>query len=107
MGEKREQTAGMSDGIDLEALRDGVRDVLRREATSARLHRMVDDEALRDAELWRTAVDLGWPALAVPEAHGGLGLGIAESAILFEELGRALAPIPQLSTLLAARIIAL
>ena len=93
--------------MDLEALRDGVRDVLQREATSQRLHRLVDEEALRDAELWTTAASLGWPALTVPDAAGGLGLGFAESAVLFEELGRALAVIPQLPTVLAARAIAL
>ncbi|HET6970639.1 MAG TPA: acyl-CoA dehydrogenase family protein [Phenylobacterium sp.] len=93
--------------MDLDSLRDGVRDVLVREADAARLHRFVDGDALTDAGLWRTAADLGWPALAIPEAQGGLGLGIAESAVMLEELGRALAPIPHLPTLLAARAIAL
>ena len=33
-------------------------------------------------------VELGWPALTIAEAHGGIGLGVLELAILAEELGR-------------------
>ncbi|MDF3935168.1 acyl-CoA dehydrogenase family protein, partial [Pseudomonas citronellolis] len=35
-----------------------------------------------------------WQALLVPEAHGGLGLGFVELAIVQEQLGRRLAPLP-------------
>jgi alkylation response protein AidB-like acyl-CoA dehydrogenase len=93
--------------IDLQALRDGVRDVLAREASSARLHHLVDEGALLDRALWATVAELGWPALAIPEAHGGLGLGVAETAVVFEELGRRLAPLPYLGAVLAARAIEL
>jgi alkylation response protein AidB-like acyl-CoA dehydrogenase len=98
----------MSDaGIDLAALREGVRDVLVSEASSARVHRLFDDGALIDQPLWEKAAELGWPALSVPEAQGGLGLGVAETAVVFEELGRFLAPLPYLGAVLAARAIAL
>jgi alkylation response protein AidB-like acyl-CoA dehydrogenase len=40
--------------------------------------------------------DLGWPGLALPEEWGGQGLGIVELAVLFEEMGYALAPSPLL-----------
>src|SRR6185437_14046429 len=52
----------------------------------------------RPAELWNTMVELGWPALTVPEADGGIGLGMLEAAILAEELGRVIAPGPVLPT---------
>ena len=42
--------------------------------------------------------DLGWPALTVPEADGGIGLGMIEAGILAEELGRVIAPGPLLPT---------
>ncbi len=42
--------------------------------------------------------ELGWTALAVPESLGGLGLGLPEAAVLFEELGRHLVPTALLST---------
>jgi alkylation response protein AidB-like acyl-CoA dehydrogenase len=96
----------MSDpGFDADSLRDGFRDVLDREAGSERLHRFVDAGGLYDEALWRAAAALGWPALSVPEAHGGLGLGLPEAAVLFEEIGRALAPLPLLGGYLAGRAI--
>jgi len=41
--------------------------------------------------------ELGWAGLALPEEWGGQGLGIVDLAVLFEELGYALAPSPLLS----------
>lgn len=58
-----------------------------------------------DAELWRELCELGWPGIAVAEEHGGQGLGTIELAILCEELGRALAPVPFLPSALAAMLI--
>jgi alkylation response protein AidB-like acyl-CoA dehydrogenase len=43
-------------------------------------------------------IDLYWPALGIGEEHGGLGLGFVETAILAEELGRAVSPGPLLAT---------
>ena len=49
--------------------------------------------------------ELGWPGIAVAEEHGGQGLGAVELAILCEELGRSVAPVPFLPTVLAATLI--
>ncbi|MGB8364156.1 MAG: acyl-CoA dehydrogenase family protein [Rhizomicrobium sp.] len=89
--------------MDLNALRDSVRKVVQSELTSARLHKHVDDGALIDSALWQTAATLGWPALVVAEDQGGLGLGVGETSIVFEELGAALAPLPFLGAVLATR----
>lgn len=43
-----------------------------------------------DAARWQTYADMGWLAMSVPEALGGLGSGAVESAILMEEVGRVL-----------------
>jgi alkylation response protein AidB-like acyl-CoA dehydrogenase len=60
-------------------------------------------EAGRDDDaLWRELCELGWPGIAVPEAHGGQGLGVVELAVLLEELGYAVAATPLLGTALAA-----
>ena len=48
--------------------------------------------------VWATMVDLGWPGLAIEEEHDGLGLGFVESVLVAEEIGRAVAPAPFLST---------
>ncbi len=50
--------------------------------------------------------ELGWPGLALPEEWGGQGLGIVELAVLFEELGYALAPTPLLSNTVAGLALA-
>jgi alkylation response protein AidB-like acyl-CoA dehydrogenase len=52
-----------------------------------------------DAALWKGVADLGWLGVAIPEEHGGLGLGRLELCVLAEEMGRACAPIPFSSTL--------
>src|SRR4051812_48386957 len=58
-----------------------------------------------DTELWNELSALGWPGIAVGEEHGGQGLGGGGLAILCEELGRSLAPVPFLPTVLAATLI--
>jgi alkylation response protein AidB-like acyl-CoA dehydrogenase len=50
-------------------------------------------------DLWRTLVELDWPALGLPEFVGGMGFGFVEVGILVEELGRATAPSPYLATI--------
>ena len=92
---------------DIDALRDSVRKVLRAELPGARLRRLTDEGAAFDHALWRKAAELGWPALAVSESHGGIGLGPVSIGALFEELGAALAPLPYLGTILAARALEL
>jgi alkylation response protein AidB-like acyl-CoA dehydrogenase len=63
------------------------------------------EAASMDGELWRELSQLGWPGIALPEDHGGQGLGRIELSILCEELGRALAPVPFLPSVLAATLI--
>ena len=40
-------------------------------------------------ELWRKAAGLGWAGMLTPAQYGGAGLGYTDTAVLFEELGRA------------------
>jgi alkylation response protein AidB-like acyl-CoA dehydrogenase len=58
-----------------------------------------------DRDLWRELSELGWPGIALPEDHGGQGLGRIELSILCEELGHSLAPVPFLPSVLAATLI--
>jgi alkylation response protein AidB-like acyl-CoA dehydrogenase len=58
-----------------------------------------------DGDLWGELSELGWPGIAVPEAYGGQGLGQIELSILCEELGRVLAPVPFLPSVMAASMI--
>jgi alkylation response protein AidB-like acyl-CoA dehydrogenase len=76
---------------DQDELRDSIRAVLTKESPVALARRVVDEGARPDA-LWATLTNLGWPALTVPEADGGVGLGMIEAGILAEEAGRVIAP---------------
>jgi len=83
---------------DQDDLRDSIRAVLQKESPVSLARAVVEHDERPDA-LWSTMVDLGWPALTIPEADGGIGLGMLELAILAEELGRVIAPGPLLPTL--------
>ncbi len=52
----------------------------------------------RCTRAWAKFAELGWLALPLPEAYGGLGLGIVDVAVLMEEFGRALVTEPYVST---------
>jgi alkylation response protein AidB-like acyl-CoA dehydrogenase len=51
-----------------------------------------------DPAIWKEMADLGWLGLAVPEQHGGSGLGLAEAVTIVEPMGRHLCATPFLST---------
>jgi alkylation response protein AidB-like acyl-CoA dehydrogenase len=78
-------------------LRDGVRAMLARECPVSLVREVVEKGVTPDA-LWSQMVELGWPALTVPERAGGLGMGAVELSVVVEELGRVLAPGPFLPT---------
>lgn len=57
-------------------------------------------------DLWRDFASQGYSGVLVPEAHGGLGLGVVEAGLISERLGHTLTPTPFLSTaVLAAWVI--
>jgi alkylation response protein AidB-like acyl-CoA dehydrogenase len=57
-------------------------------------------------DLWKQFGELGLTGIAIPESHGGLGLGATEAALVLEEIGRNLTPSPFLATaVVAARAI--
>ena len=76
------------------SLRDTVRGILRTECPpDAARQAMTDPERWRT--LWKTVVDLGWTELAAPDSGD---YGPVELAVVLEECGAALAPIPLLSS---------
>ncbi len=74
-----------------EELRASVRSFLEKECP-LELVRAVVESGEPPEKLWGSMVALDWPALAVPEEYGGVGLSIVETAVVVEELGRAVAP---------------
>ena len=81
-----------------EELRDSVRSFLDKEC-SLQVVRHIVESGDPPTELWESMVALDWPALAVPEEHGGIGLTFVETAVVVEELGRNVAPGPLLTTI--------
>jgi alkylation response protein AidB-like acyl-CoA dehydrogenase len=89
-----------------DAIRDSVRTFLETELPMSRVRALMGAPAAAYSELWRGAAALGFFALGLPEALGGAGYALTEEMVLFEELGRTLAPGPWLGTVLAAHALA-
>jgi len=75
--------------------------VLAELAEPARVRRCADAGAMFDEELWRALVEQGWLAVDTAEPDGGLGLGTVEVALLLEQVGRRVAPVPYASVMVA------
>jgi alkylation response protein AidB-like acyl-CoA dehydrogenase len=91
---------------DQQLLRNAARAFLDEHMKPARARELWDDPRGESPALWKEMAQLGWLGLALPEEVGGSALGLVETAILQEELGRAACPSPYLPTVLAALTIA-
>lgn len=95
---------------DLALLPDDVEDDLRAtlgrvlgaRCTPERVAAAYDGDEALGAELWPALVELGLPALLVPEEHGGAGAGAREAAAVLDVLARHAAPVPYLSSAVVA-----
>ncbi len=64
--------------------------------------RRLDAECNRDPAIWQGLVDMGLTGLLVPEDQGGLGLGLADAALIAAECGRACVAEPLVDTAFVA-----
>lgn len=90
---------------DQQALRDAASALLAARCPPERVRAMADTDGF-DTELWAAMVDQGWVGVATPERLGGLGLGLVEAAVLLEQTGAHLAPVPFAQQLLAVATLA-
>ena len=81
---------------------DSTRSLLASRSATGNARALIDSETRVDAELWRRGTELGWPALAIAEADGGLGQQCVDLALVAAELGRSLAATPFIPTVVAA-----
>jgi alkylation response protein AidB-like acyl-CoA dehydrogenase len=89
-----------------EMLREMVRGVCREYAPLDVVRALEDDPTGYPAELWKQLAELGLLGVLIPEEHGGSGQTLLEAAILYEELGRSLAPSPHFpSAVLSAGVL--
>jgi alkylation response protein AidB-like acyl-CoA dehydrogenase len=89
-----------------QAIKSTARDFLAARYRSERIRELAASEHGFEQGDWEEMAELGWPGLALPEEWGGQGLGIVDLAVLFEEMGYALAPSPLLSTTVAGLALA-
>ena len=81
-----------------EAIRGLARQIFADRVTHERLRALEDGPEWFDLALWKELGHASVPGTSLPERYGGSGLGLLETCIVLEELGRALAPVPLLPT---------
>ncbi|WP_067169279.1 acyl-CoA dehydrogenase family protein [Microtetraspora niveoalba] len=83
-------------------LRTLAADVLGRAATPAAIEAHERSGLPYDSGLWKTMAQAGLLGACLPEEAGGAGLGPIEMAVILREVGARVAPVPVLSSLVAA-----
>jgi alkylation response protein AidB-like acyl-CoA dehydrogenase len=85
-------------------LRDSARNFLASEAPVSHLRALRDGKDAKGyaPALWTRCAEMGFAGVLIPEAHGGLGLTLTDAAVIAEEIGRTLAPVPFLSSAVLA-----
>jgi len=79
-------------------LRETVRRVCEEHAPISVVRAMEDDATGYPAPLWKQFGEVGITGLLIPESFGGAGASLLDAAIVYEELGRALAPSPHFAS---------
>jgi alkylation response protein AidB-like acyl-CoA dehydrogenase len=77
-----------------EMLREMVRGVCAELAPMEVVRKLEDDPIGYPADFWKQLGELGLLGLLIPEELGGAAQSLLEAAVVYEELGRALAPSP-------------
>ncbi|MBI1398716.1 acyl-CoA dehydrogenase family protein [Hyphomonas sp.] len=84
---------------DQKYLAGEARKFLSAESPTSEVRKVLNDDTVAyHKDLWKKVGEMGWLGAAIPEEHGGLGLGMLEMCVLAEEMGRAIAPVPFAST---------
>jgi alkylation response protein AidB-like acyl-CoA dehydrogenase len=79
---------------DQKLLQQTARDFLEEHSPLSLCREVLESDQLYAAELWKNTAEMGWQGAVIPEEYGGAGFGHLELAMIAEEVGRALAPIP-------------
>ena len=92
---------------DQQSLQKLARQILTERATHDQLKKLESAGwSVFDRDLWTQLADAGITGIAVSEEAGGAGLGFLEVALVLEEVGRAVAPVPAAPTLVTAYVLA-
>ena len=89
-----------------EMLREAVSGVCARYAGLDVVRQMENDPVGYPEKFWEQLAELGLLGMTVPEEHGGSGMSMVDAAVVYTELGRALAPSPHfVSSVMSAGVI--
>ena len=89
-----------------ETIRGMVRGLLSEHCPIERVRALEDDPTGYPTELWKQLGELGLTGMLIPDAYGGSEQSLLDAAIVYEELGRALAPTPHfVSCVMAAGVL--
>lgn len=83
-------------------LAEQARNLLAERTPFDHLRKLIDSGAEWDETLWRELAEMGFLGANLPEAHGGLGMGELDLAVISQELGRANAAVPFFSSIVLA-----
>ncbi len=89
-----------------EAVRELTGQILADHTSHERSKALETSGTFYDDELWQELVKANLPSIALPESVGGSALGILELCVVMEEVGRHVAPVPLLPTLISGLALA-
>ena len=87
------------------AITEVVRSFLTDQNVLSLSRRFLEDSNADNTDLWKQMAGLGWLGLHLPTEFGGEGYGLPEVALIAEELGRVVAPVPYIASVVASFIV--
>lgn len=97
------QMAGLGYSEEQIELLDVATTFCRDKSPIEKVRKLMDSDLGYDAGIWSEIAALGWTAIAIPEANGGVGLTLAEVVPVVEQMGRHLMASPFVASTLAAQ----
>ena len=79
-------------------LRNSARDFLTSECDKKKVREIEESQVGYAPEIWAKMAELGWQGLMIPEEYNGMGMGLMDLVVVFEEIGRNILPSPYLAT---------
>lgn len=89
---------------DQNSIRDLVKQVLSDIVTDDSLKALDKEGVWFHERAWKQLAESEMLGLAIPEEYGGAGMGLTELCILLQQVGRTVAPIPAIETLVSAAL---
>lgn len=83
-------------------LRDMVRGLCAQHVSADAVRALEDDPVGYSPAMWQQMAELGLVGLLLPEEHGGAGSSMVDGVVMYEELGRSLAPTPHMESAIMA-----